>query len=108
MSCNSNLSGENHVLSNFCRSSQSDLGTQQRVFSNARSVTDLNQIVDLRPRRNMSLTDAGAIDAGISLDLDIIVQHRWTRLHNLVPLPGIILGETKAVSAYDCPILKQD
>ena len=108
MSCNSNLSGENHVLSNFCRSSQSDLGTQQRVFSNARSVTDLNQIVNLRARRNMSLTDAGAIDAGISLDLDIIVQHRWTRLHNLVPLPRITLGEAKAVSAYDCPILKQD
>jgi hypothetical protein len=56
----------------------------------------------------MSLTDAGAIDAGISLDLDIIFQHRWTRLHNLVPLPAIILGESEAVSADDCPILKQD
>src|SRR5579864_9138679 len=55
----------------------------------------------------MSVTDAGAVDAGISLDFHVIVDDDWHGLRNLVPVAEIIFGESETVRSNDHAILQQ-
>ena len=71
------------------------------------AVTDLHQIVDLGAAPDASFLHAGAIDAGVGLDFDIIFNDDRLGLHDLVPVRGVIFGEAEAVGADDCAILQQ-
>src|SRR5205823_14551854 len=106
MSGDADLAGENHVFADMRRTRQPHLRAKQRSFADLRAVAHLDKVVDLRPSTDTRLAHAGAIHACIRLDLYIILDHRGTRLRNLVPLPTSILGEPIPISADDRSILQ--
>ncbi len=72
-----------------------------------RAVADLHQIVDLRAAADVSFAHAGAVDAGVGLDLDVVFNHHRLGLRNLVPASSVVLGEAEAVGADDHAILQK-
>src|SRR6267142_2048452 len=70
-------------------------------------MANLDHIVDLRTARDASLSDAGAVDAGVRLHFDIVLQHSCAGLNDLVPVAGIVFGKAKPIAAYDHAVLKQ-
>ncbi len=67
----------------------------------------LHQVVDFDAAPNASFTNAGAIDAGIRLHLDVIFQHRRAGLRDLFPAIAIA-GKAEAVAANDDAVLQDD
>src|SRR5882672_13070 len=59
----------------------------------------LNQIIDLSAASDMSFANARSIDAGIGLHFDVVFDHCWAGLHDLLPLTGIIFGKAKAIGS---------
>src|SRR5437867_4529482 len=56
----------------------------------------------------MGFADARAIDARIRLHLHVVLQHSRLRLWDLMPAPGIVLGEPKPVGANDGSVLQSN
>ena len=60
------------------------------------------------------LADAGAVDAGVGLDLDIALQRDVAGLDDLMPAAGGVLiflsnfGESEAVGAHYRAVLQED
>src|ERR1700723_437231 len=52
------LSRKHNVFPYARGTRESHLGAKQRIFSDPRSVADLNQVVDLDPARNLGVADA--------------------------------------------------
>src|SRR6266516_6100038 len=69
-------------------------------------MSNLHEVVDLRAARNACFSDAGAIHAGVCLNLDVVFDHCWTGLHNLVPAACIVFRKAEAVAAHDHTILQ--
>ncbi len=108
MSGDSDLSGENDVLAHVGRSCQSYLGAEQCVFSHARSMAYLHQVIDLGAPRNPRNAHAGPVDTGVGLDLHLIGDLDRSGLCDLVPAPVLVLGETEAIGADDGAVLQDD
>ncbi len=111
MACDSHLSRQDYVVTDFSRPREPHLRAQQRVFANGRSVAYLNQIVDFGAARNRGLADSGAIDTARRLDLDVVSDDDDAGLDDLVPMGlstfiSVILGEAEAVGAYDYGVLQ--
>src|SRR5208337_3515132 len=105
MSSDADLTGENHVLADDRRSRQADLRAEKGVLADGRAVSDLHQIVDLYPSSDAGFPNAGAIHAGVGLDLDVTLQHGGTGLRDLFPVV-IVAGKSKPVTADDSAILQ--
>src|SRR5712671_5480949 len=71
-------------------------------------MANLNQVIDLRSARDVGLSDAGAVDACVGLNFDIVLKRGHTGLHDLVPMSGIVFSKTEAVSADHGAILQDD
>src|SRR2546423_14278075 len=99
MPSNADLAGKDDILSHVGRSSPAVLGAEHSLLTDRRTVTDLDQIVDLHAIRDLSRADAGAVDAGACLDLNAIADDGSPGLHDLVPASGVVLGEAKSVGA---------
>lgn len=108
MSGDADLPGENHVLADGGGARESDLGADEGVFSDAGAVSHLDEVVDFRTVRDMCLTDAGAIDAGVGLDFDIVVENGSSGLNDFVPVSGVVFGEAESIRADDGSVLKDD
>ena len=98
---------KNHSVADFRGAAESDLRAQQRVFADLRSVADLHQVVDLYAASDAGFADAGAVDAGVRLDFDIVFDDDRSRLRNLVPAAFRSLGEAKAIGADHDAVLQQ-
>ena len=78
------------------------------------TVADLDQVVDFRAAADAGLADAGAVDAGIGLDLDVVFDGNVAGLDDFVPAAGVVvivvvmLGEAETVAAYDYAVLEQN
>ncbi len=77
----------------------------------------VDQVVDLGAASDAGFAYAGAVDAGICLDLGIALYHYVAGLHDFVPAAGLVfisniasfdLREAEAVGAYYGSILEQD
>ena len=86
MTGDANLTSENHFVTDFGRSSQANLSTEQRIFANFAAVTDLNKIINLCARADTGFSDAGAVNAGVRLDLDTVAENCGARLDDLLPM----------------------
>src|ERR1035437_1792998 len=102
------LSGKNHVVAYIRGSGQADLRDEQRVMAYGATVADLNQVVDLRAASNARFANAGAVDAGVGLDLDFAFDDYVAGLDDLVPVAGVVLGKAESVGAYYGAILQDD
>src|ERR1700674_196711 len=77
------------------------------MLTDVRAVADLHQIVDLGAAGNVGFADAGAVDAGVSLDFHIVLDDDRHGLRDFVPAAEIIFGEPETVGANDHAILQQ-
>jgi len=72
-------------------------------------VTDLDEIVDLRPGLDAGLTDGGAVDAGVGLYFDVVLEDGGAGLQDLVPDWSVawasLLCEAEAVGSDDDAVL---
>ncbi len=100
------LPGENHVVADLRGTGEAHLRTQQGSLTYFRTVSNLDEVVDLRPASNSRFADAGAIDTGVGLNFHIIFEHRGAGLNNLVPFALAVFRKTEAVSADDYSVLK--
>jgi len=103
----SDLTSQNYSPADFRRTSEADLRAEQGVFADLRSVADLYEIVDLDSATDASFADAGAVDAGVGLNLYVVFDDDRGRLRNLVPMSIVSLGETEAVGTDHDAILQQ-
>src|SRR5579864_513217 len=102
------LSGKNNTLTDIGGSCESNLCAEQRIFAYCGAVADLNQVVDLRAASDASLANAGAVNAGIRLNLHIVFDNRGAGLQDLVPVAVVVFSETESVSADYHTILQND
>src|ERR1700722_9719140 len=77
------------------------------MFSDMRPMSDLDQVVDFRAAGDTGFADAGAIDAGIGLEFDVVFNHDRHRLRDFAPMPELIFSEAKSIAANNHPILQQ-
>src|SRR4029077_4913848 len=108
VACDSDLAGQNYVLSNLRRACQASLGTEQGIFTYPGAMPNLDQIVDFRALRNVGFPDAGPGPAGVGLHFDVIFEDRRSRLHDLVPVAGVIFGKSEAIGANGHAVLQND
>ena len=102
------LSGENYVVAYIGGSGQAYLRDEQRVVAYGAAVAYLDQVVDFRAASDAGLAYAGAVDAGVGLDLDVALDDHVAGLDDFVPGAVVVLGEAEAVEAYLDAILQQD
>ena len=107
------LARENDVAAHGARTGETDLGAEQCVFADDGAVADLDEVVDLRPGTDAGLADGGAVDAGVGLDFDVVVENGGAGLEDLVPgaafmTRAVLAGEAEAVRPDDGAVLQQD
>src|ERR1700693_2757422 len=85
MPSRANLSREDYAISYTRGSGQSDLSADNGVFSHFAGMADQHQIVNFCAAADARFADGGAVDAGIGLDLDVILDHHRSILLDLVP-----------------------
>ena len=83
------------------------------ILADDRPVTDLDQVVDLRAGTDAGLADRSAVDAGVGLDFNVVVEDSGAGLQDLVPgaafvTGSMLTGEAKAVGSDDGAVLQQD
>src|SRR5215471_7094242 len=66
----------------------------------------LHKIINFCAASNAGFIDAGAVHAGISLHLDIVLQDSRPCLNDLAPVALVILGEPEAIGPYDGSVLQ--
>lgn len=107
MSCYSDLSGEYYVAADISCAGQSYLRTEQSVFPDCAAVPDVNHVIELGAAGNTSFAYAGAVDASIGLDLNIVFHDDSSGLDDFVPVASVVLGEAEAVRSHDRSVLQQ-
>src|SRR6516162_3562803 len=71
-------------------------------------MSHLHEAIDFRAAFYSCFAHGGAIDAGETLNLDVILDHRDAGLHNLELRAIGSLGETEAIAADDHAVLEND
>src|SRR5258708_22995377 len=99
MARNPRLSSENHVVADHRRSSEPGLRTDQRVFADARAMTNLHEIIDLAAVADLRCANCCSIHAGIGLDVDAIANPHRPGLRNLLPLSLVVFRESETICA---------
>ena len=77
-------------------------------MSDEGSVSDLDEVVNFDAASDAGLADAGAVDAGVGLDFDVIFDNDRGGLRNFVPVSLGGFGESEAICADDDAVLKKD
>jgi len=72
-----------------------------------------DEIVDLDAGVDVGFADGGAVDGGVGLDLDVVVEDGDAGLEDLVPCGavgggGVVVGEAEAVGPDDGTVLQGD
>jgi hypothetical protein len=94
------LSCECHALPDLRRSGDSDLSADDRVLPHGHVVTDLHQIVDLRPAPDPGFRQRRPVDAGIGPDVNVVFEHDDPDLRNTAVLPPVPYV-AESVGAHD-------
>src|SRR6202022_2072296 len=63
------LGGEDDVLADPGGAGEADLRTEEGILADGAAVANLDQVVDLCPGSDAGLSDGGAVDGGVGLDL---------------------------------------
>ncbi len=108
MTGSANLASENAAVAHLRRSCKAHLAAEHCIGPNTRGMPDDDEIVQLGSAANASFSDGGAIDAGVGLHLDVVLENGWAGLLHLVPRAVFLLGKAKAVAADDRTVLQDD
>ena len=107
MTGNACLPGEYHVLSNHAGTGQSYLGAEQSIFADRGTMSHLREVVDLCAAAYVRLADTGAVDAGVRLHLDCILQNRRAGLCYLLPARAVT-RKAETIGADNGSVLQND
>ena len=102
------LSGQHDVAARLGTAGQAYLRAEQRVLTDFAPVAHLNQVVNLCPPAQARFAYGGAIDAGMGLHLNVILDHGGAGLHNLVIRTVILLGEAETIGPDNGAVLQGD
>jgi len=102
------LSGQDYVVAYVGRAGQAYLGAEQRVVSYGAAVAYVDQVVDFCAASYAGFACAGAVDAGVGLDLGVALDYYIAGLDDFVPVGGFVFRESEAVAAYYGSILEKD
>ena len=105
---NAHLSSEDGVIADVGGAGEADLGAEESVLPDGAAVTDVNHVVELSAAGDAGFADAGAIDAGVGLDFDIVFDGNVAGLNDFMPVRCVVFGETEAVRADDNAILQEN
>ncbi len=108
MSGNADLPGQNGVAANLGRSREANLRAEHGVFANYTVVGNVGKAVNLHAASDPCLAQAGAVNGGIGLDLNVILHNNFAGLQNLVPSALVVFCETETVGAYDNSVVEQN
>ena len=102
------LASEDDGFADGRGSSESDLSAEERVLADGGPVAYLNEVIDLGSGVDPGFADGGAVDAGVGLDFNGVLENRGAGLEDFVPGAVGLTGEAEAVGTDDCPVLKDD
>jgi len=102
------LAGENHVVADDGGAGEAGLRADERVFSDARSVADLDEIVDLGAVADFRSAYGRAVDGGIGLHVDVAADANRAGLRDFFPMALLVFGKAEAVRANDDAVFKRD
>src|SRR5437899_2243346 len=71
-------------------------------------MSHLDQVVDLRAAGNARFPDAGAVNAGVGLNFNVIFNDRRPGLYDLVPVAVVVFSEAEPVAAYYDSVLQHN
>ena len=77
-------------------------------MSDGAAVAYVGEVVDFCAAADAGLAYAGAVDAGVGLDLCFALYYYVSGLDYFVPASVVVFGEAEAVGAYYGSILEQD
>src|SRR5579863_4127208 len=69
-------------------------------------MADEHEVVDLGPAADARFSDGGAVDAGVRLNFDVILDHDGRILHNFVPSAIRAFREAEPVAPDHRAVLK--
>src|SRR4029077_7981420 len=87
---------------------ETDLSAEHGIFADARGVADQHQIIELAAAADARFTDGRAVDAGVGLHLDVVLQHSGAGLLHFVPTAALLLREAEAIATDDHSVLEND
>src|SRR5262245_27890609 len=94
MARNTNLSGQENVPFKDAAPGESRLCADDIVFADHTGMADLNQAVDLGAPFHARLPHRRPVNRGKALDLDVVLNHGYPGLDNLLVRPIGALGES--------------
>src|SRR5205809_64861 len=62
--------------------------------------SNLHQVINLGTAPNARFAQGGAINAGVGLDFNVVLNHHFAGLRNLLPASIIIFGKAKAIGPH--------
>src|SRR6266699_5500585 len=80
------------------RACKADLPAKNRVLTDFAGMAYENQIINFSAATDARLSDRGAVDARVRLDLHVILDHYGSMLQNLVPAPIRPLRESESIA----------
>ena len=92
VSGNAHLTGQNHIAAQLGGAGHAHLGTEHGVFADSTVMSHLNQVIDFGSAPDAALAQAGAVNAGVGLDLDIIFDYNFAGLGNFLPAAILVLA----------------
>ncbi len=85
MSDYTDLPGEDDVATDKGGAGDADLGAEQGVVPDRGAMADHDEVVDFGAAVDAGFADGGAVDGGVGLNLDMVVEDSDAGLGDLVP-----------------------
>src|ERR1700722_5490155 len=108
MPSDTHLSRQDTSIAHPSSASQSDLAAKHGVFADFASVANLDEVVDLGPATDARFADGGAVHDALGLNLNIVFDHRGTRLANFVPASINLARKPVAVTSNHDSVLQEN
>ena len=108
MAGHTNLARQNNVLSNPATARQTGLAAEQGILTNVAGMPHLDEVIHLRAPAEPGYAHRGAVDAGICLHFDSVLDDNRSSLNDLVIGAVSLAGESESVTANNGAVLQDD
>src|SRR2546423_6601277 len=98
MPCDAHLARERHVMPERDRTSKANLGHQQAMGTNSRTVANRDQVTNLRSAPDDRAAQRRAVDRAVRADLDVVLDDHVSHLRDLVMFT-FVGGKAEAITA---------
>src|SRR5262245_66166467 len=99
MAADAHLPRHDDIVVDNGAAGKTDLSREQHIPSDDDAMSNLHEVVDLRPSANPRLADRRSIDRGVCANLDVVFDDHVGMLRDLEVSAVRLLGETVSVAA---------